>query len=60
MHSQQQVGDYVIYLRDLKDCWRVKMAGAEEDISVHNTEKEAMAAVKRYQAEDARRRRQKN
>jgi hypothetical protein len=55
MHSQQQVGDYVIERLDPNDFWNVRMAGAEDCISSHSTEKEAMAALKRYQAGDKRR-----
>jgi hypothetical protein len=54
MHHQEQVGDYVIELPHSRDMWGVRMAGAEEYISRHNTKKEAVAAVKRYQNGDRR------
>jgi hypothetical protein len=56
-HHKEQVGDYVVELLDAKDWWHVRMAGADpaNAISMHNTKREALAAVKRYQQGDTRR-----
>jgi hypothetical protein len=53
MHQQEQICDYVLEPRD--GLWHVRMAGAEEYLSQHNSETEAKAAIKRYQAGDKRR-----
>jgi hypothetical protein len=52
---KQQIGDYVIELLHPRAFWRVRMAGAEETISDHNTQRDALVALKRYQAADKRR-----
>jgi hypothetical protein len=52
MHFQQQIGDYVIELSHPRAMWRVRMAGAEESLSEHNTKTEAKTAVKRYTQAD--------
>lgn len=54
MHHQEQIGNYVIELESPRSFWSVRMAGAEENLSQHNTKSEAKAAVKRYQQHDAR------
>lgn len=52
----KQIGDYVIETDgQAVPTWCVRMAGAEEYISNHDTERDALAAVKRYQAADKRR-----
>lgn len=51
--NMNQIGDYVIVRRG--HHYGVRMAGAEEYISTHETEKEAKAAVGRYQVADRRR-----
>jgi hypothetical protein len=57
MHYQEQIGDYVIELETPRSFWGVRMAGAEEYLSQHNSKPEAKAAVKRYQQGDKRRQR---
>lgn len=53
----KQIGDYVIETDgQAVPTWCVRMAGAEEYISNHDTEKLALAAVARYIAGDRRRR----
>ena len=54
-HHCEQIGDYVVELLDARDWWHVRMAGAEEVMSVHNTKKDAKAAVRIYQQADRRR-----
>jgi len=54
-HHKEQIGDYVIELKHARGFWSVRMAGAEAYISEHNSKREALAAVKRYQASDRRR-----
>lgn len=52
----KQIGDYVIDTDgQAVPTWCVRMAGAEEWISNHDTERLAEAAVKRYQEADRRR-----
>jgi hypothetical protein len=54
-----QHGDYVIEQITSLDRWNVRMAGetpGEATMSFHPTKQDAMAAVKRYQAGDRRRR----
>jgi hypothetical protein len=55
-HHHEQHGDYVIELPAARALWRVRMAGAEEVLSEHNTKRDALAAVARYRAADTRRR----
>lgn len=55
MHQQEQIGDYVVELPNPRAEWGVRMAGDENYISHHNTKKDALAAVKKYQAADKRR-----
>lgn len=54
-HHREQIGDYVVELLDARDHWHVRMAGDENVISVHNTKREALAAIRRYQSADKRR-----
>lgn len=52
----KQTGDYVVETDGQAiPTWIVRMAGAEECISNHDTEKDAIAAIKRYQATDKQR-----
>lgn len=58
MSNSEQIGDYVIYSATSNAgrlLWIVRMAGAEEAISDHDTKALARAAVKRYRAGDKRR-----
>jgi hypothetical protein len=55
MHHQEQIGDYVTELEHPRAFWRVRMAGATEYLSQHNSKREALLAVKRYQQGDKRR-----
>jgi len=55
MHHTEQHGDYVIELEHPRAMWRVRMAGAEETLSEHNTKREALASINRYRTADARR-----
>jgi hypothetical protein len=55
MHAQYQIGDYIIELPHPRAFWQVRMAGAEEIISRHNTQREALKAVRRCQQGDKRR-----
>ena len=55
-HYCEQHGDYVIELETPRSFWSVRMAGSEEHISQHNSKREALATVKRYQQADKRRR----
>lgn len=52
----KQIGDYVVEVDGQAiPTWIVRMAGSEEGISNHDTERGAEAAVKCYQAADKRR-----
>ena len=55
-HHKEQIVNYVLELIDTRDWWHVLMAGGSEPISMHNTKREALAAIKRYQKNDERRR----
>ena len=54
-HHKEQIGDYVIELKDPRSMWGVRMAGAEEYLCLHNSKREALASIKRYQQNDKRR-----
>jgi hypothetical protein len=54
-HHKEQIGDYVLELAHPRAFWDVRMAGAKEILSVHNTKWEARNAVRRYQQADKRR-----
>ena len=54
-HFMEQVGNYVLELKTPRSMWGVRMAGDEEYISEHNTQKDARAAIKRYQTADRKR-----
>lgn len=47
----EQIGNYVIEYEAKADAWGVRMAGAEEYISRHNTRSEAKSAVRRSAAQ---------
>jgi hypothetical protein len=52
----RQIGDYVIETDgQAEPTWCVRMAGDEEYISNHDTEKEALSAIARYIAADRKR-----
>lgn len=51
----QQIGDYVIEQAGPGTLWRVRMAGDDDLLGAYNTNAEAKAAVKRFQAADKRR-----
>lgn len=54
--QREQIGDYVVERpAHAIGFWMVRMAGAEEYLSQHNTKKDAIAAIKRYIAGDKRR-----
>lgn len=56
MAHSEQIGDYVVTRTDDPEAfWGVKMAGAEEHLSWHNTRRAAKEAITRYQAVDNRR-----
>jgi hypothetical protein len=55
-HHKEQIGDYVIELKNPRSMWGVRMAGAEEYLSQHNSKREALASVKRHQQANKRRR----
>jgi hypothetical protein len=60
MQGNQQIGDYVIEvlapdLHTERGWWGVRMAGATEYLSHHKTDREAKAAIRRYQKADQRR-----
>lgn len=57
MEYKEQIGNYVMQLPNVHALWEVRMAGATEILSQHNTEIEAYAAIKRYQEGDKRRQR---
>lgn len=53
---QKQIGDYVIETDgQAEPTWCIRMAGDDRYLSNHDSEKEAVAAVNRYQAADKRR-----
>ena len=54
---QEQHGEYVVYQMPARTYWWVKKPNDNEPISSHDKKKEALAAVKRYQQADRRRRR---
>lgn len=52
----KQIGDYVVETDGQAiPTWCIRMADSDEYISNHDTEKEALAALKCYQADDKRR-----
>lgn len=57
VRMSEQVGDYVIELLSDSRLWRVRMAGAEEYLSSHNSHDEALGAVWNYTSADQGRRR---
>jgi hypothetical protein len=55
----QQIGNYVVETDGQEiPTWCVRMAGSDEYISCHDCKRDALAATKRYQNADARRRMQ--
>lgn len=54
-HQHEQIGDYVLELATPRSFWTVRMAGATDELSQHNTKVEAKAAIRRYRAGDKRR-----
>ena len=62
-HYTEQHGDYVIGLEHPRSPWFVRIAGygpskygVAEYLSTHNSKREALTQMKRYQAADKRRR----
>lgn len=50
-------GEYVLYQWTPEGYWWVKRPNDNEPISSHDTKKQALAAIKRYQQADKRHRR---